>query len=150
MHAIFVGGGTPDMHERLVGLAGPVAERIHVLDHLPRDAALAVVARAELVVLPSLWENFSNSALEAMALGRPLIATDVGGFPEFVDDGESGWLVPPGESEALAACIAARLGDREQARAVGARAAASVAGLTPDATASKLIELYEEVAAKAR
>jgi glycogen synthase len=148
VHAIFLGGGLPSMIERLVALAGPVADRVHFLGHLPRDAALAVVARAELVVLPSLWENFSNSALEAMALGRPLIASGVGGFAEFVDHGLTGWLVPPGEPQALAAAIAAGLADQEQARALGTRAATAVTTLAPDRIAARLIEMYQEVAAR--
>jgi glycogen synthase len=150
VHAIFLGGGTPAMTERLGLLAGSVADRVRFLDHVSRDAALAVVARAELVVLPSLWENFSNAALEAMALGRPLIATNVGGFPDFIEDGQTGWLVPPGEPEALATSIVSRLANQEQARLVGARAAVSVGRLNPDLIAGALIELYGEVAAQAR
>jgi glycosyltransferase involved in cell wall biosynthesis len=149
VHAIFLGACPPSMVERLVALAGPVAGRVRFLGQLPRDAALAVVARAELVVLPSLWENFSNSALEAMALARPLIATDVGGFAEFVEHGVTGWLVPPGEPQALAAAVAAGLADPEHARALGARAAAAVTRLAPDAIAARLIELYHDVATEA-
>jgi glycogen(starch) synthase len=98
-----------------------------------------------LAVLPSLWENFSNAALEAMALARPLIATDVGGFPEFVEHGRTGWLVPPGDAEALAESIAAGLADREATREVGMRAAASVERFSPDAVAAQLNELYGAV-----
>jgi glycogen synthase len=145
VEAIFLGGGTTDAVETILALAGPVAERVRILEHLPRDEALTVVARAELAVLPSLWENFSNAALEAMALGRPLIATDVGGFPEFIEDGRTGWLVPPGDVDALAACIAARLANRDDARRVGGRGAASVERFSPDAVAAQLSELYGAV-----
>lgn len=145
VEAILLGGGTADAVERVVAAAGPVADRVRVVEHLPRDQALTVVARAELAVLPSLWENFSNAALEAMALARPLIATDAGGFPEFVEHGRTGWLVPPGDAEALAESIAAGLADREATREVGMRAAASVERFSPDAVAAQLNELYGAV-----
>jgi glycogen(starch) synthase len=150
VHAVFVGGGTPAAFERLRRLAGPVGDRVHFLDHLSRDAALAVVARAELVVLPSLWENFSNSALEALALGRPLIATHVGGFPEFIEENRTGWLVPPGDALLLGAAIAARLADPAGAREVGAQAAASMTQLAPDLIAQSLLTVFEQVRARTR
>jgi glycogen synthase len=145
VEAIFLGGGTAAV-ERVAASAGPFADRVHVLEHMPRDEALTVVARAELVVHPSLWENFSNAALEAMALGRPLIATNVGGFPEFIEHGRTGWLVPPADATALADCIAARLVNRDDAVEVGARAAESVQRFSPDDVAAQLIELYRTVA----
>ena len=149
VEAIFLGGGTAEAVERLVALTGPVADRVRVLEHLPRDEALAIVARAEVVVLPSLWENFSNAALEAMALQRPLIATDVGGFPEFVEDGQTGWLVPPGDVDALAACIATRLANQDHTREVAMRGAESVGRFAPDVVAAQLSELYATVVRRA-
>jgi glycogen(starch) synthase len=145
VEALFLGGGTPDAVERIGALSGPVANRVRVLEHLPRSEALAVVARAEVVVLPSLWENFSNSALESLALGRPLIATDIGGFPEFVEDRHTGWLVPPGDVDALADCIAARLADRVGTLAVALRGAESVERFSPDAVAAQLSDLYTAI-----
>ena len=53
-------------------------------------------------VLPSLAEGISNTILEAMATGLPVLATRTGGNPELVDDGETGSLVPPGDPDALA------------------------------------------------
>ena len=68
---------------------------------------------ADLFVLPSLWEGMPNVILEAMASGVPSVATEVGGTPELVSDGETGVLVPPADSDALARNIIFLLQDRE-------------------------------------
>jgi glycosyltransferase involved in cell wall biosynthesis len=54
------------------------------------------------LVLPSFAENFPSVIMEAFALGRPVIATYVGGIPELVEAGKSGWLAPAGSVDALA------------------------------------------------
>src|SRR5207245_6926099 len=59
-------------------------------------------ACSDLVVMPSLIEATSLSAMEAMAAGKPLVSTNVGGLPYLVRDGENGFLVPPRQTTALA------------------------------------------------
>jgi glycosyltransferase involved in cell wall biosynthesis len=62
----------------------------------------AILAAADVFVLSSLWEGNPLSIMEAMAAGKPVIATAVGGVPELVEDGVSGILVPPRTPDALA------------------------------------------------
>lgn len=81
-----------------------------------RQDIASLLACAELLVLPSLNEGFGMVLLEAMAMGRPAVASAVGGVPEVVLDGRTGLLVPPADPEALAAAILRVLGDPGFAR----------------------------------
>jgi glycosyltransferase involved in cell wall biosynthesis len=62
---------------------------------LPHQQVRDILSRTNILVLPSRWENFPLTLLEAMAVGVPVLTTPVGGIPELVTDGESGLLVPP-------------------------------------------------------
>jgi glycosyltransferase involved in cell wall biosynthesis len=78
------------------------------------------VNRFAVSVLSSLSEGMPNAILEAMLAARPIVATAVGGITEVVEDGVTGYLVPPRDASALAAPIAALLKDPEQAARMGA------------------------------
>ena len=86
-----------------------------------------LLAEVAVSVLPSLSEGLSNSLLESMGAGVPVVATRVGGSPEAVEEGVSGFLVPPRDAAALARGIDTLLGDPDRARAMGAAAARRIA-----------------------
>jgi glycosyltransferase involved in cell wall biosynthesis len=86
----------------------------------------SVLPRWDIFVMPSLEEGFGISALDAMAAGLPVVASSVGGVPELVVDGETGWLVPPGDAEALASRLRLLLCNPELRISVGAAAHAHV------------------------
>jgi len=75
--------------------------------------------QACLLVLSSRYEALPNVVLEAMAAGLPVAATRVGGLPELVVPGRTGWLVPPGDAPALAAALSQALGDADLREALG-------------------------------
>ena len=81
----------------------------------------AVLSISDVCVLSSSSEGFSNSILEYMAAGRPVVSTDVGGAREAVVHGETGYLVPTGDDEGLAGHISSLLLSPEQAREMGER-----------------------------
>ena len=84
---------------------------------------------ADIYFHPSRADTAPYSVLEAMATGLPVVATSVGGIPEQVEDGRTGYLVAPGDSEAMAARLAALLTKPEKAAAMGRRARARAATL---------------------
>jgi glycosyltransferase involved in cell wall biosynthesis len=87
-----------------------------------RDDLDALLPWADVVTLPSLTEGLPNVALEAAAAGVPVVATAVGGTPEVVVNGQTGFLVPSGDSTALADRISAVVRHPNRARAFGAAA----------------------------
>jgi glycosyltransferase involved in cell wall biosynthesis len=98
---------------------------------------------ADLVVLASRSEGLPFTLLEAMALGKPVVATRVGGVAEVVEDGRSGRLVPRDDPAALAAAIAAVL-DAPEAAAMGARGRARVeAEFTQERMVRSIERVYE-------
>jgi glycosyltransferase involved in cell wall biosynthesis len=118
VHLLLVGDGDlrPEIERRVAALA--VGERVHLLGS--RRDVPALLAASDGAVLPSLWEGMSNALVEAMASALPVVATDVSGTNQVMIDGTTGWLVPPGEDEPLAAAIEALLEDPARARARGA------------------------------
>ncbi len=95
-----------------------LADRVHFLGW--RSDAHAVFAALDLLLAPSLWEGFGLVFLEAMAFGVPVISTRVSAIPEIVIDGETGWLVPPRDADAVAAALREALSDPTRRSARGA------------------------------
>jgi len=103
-------------------------------------------AAADLVAISSLSEGSPNVMLEAMAASVPVVATDVGGIPEIVSDGESALLVPPNDPKALAAAMCRLLSDRKLAAILTANALELVkARHSPFSRMKLLIDLYRSV-----
>jgi sugar transferase (PEP-CTERM/EpsH1 system associated) len=113
-----------------------------------RDDIPELMRGFDVFVLPSLGEGISNTILEAMACGLPVVATRVGGNPELVDSGVTGLLVPPGAPEALAETLGALVADRKQFfRAYGAAGRRKVEkSFSIEAMVRTYLEVYDRVA----
>ena len=92
-----------------------LGDRLHFLGFVAHDRLPAVLAHADLLVLPSLYEELGTVLLEAMQAGLPIVASKTGGIPDVIEDGVNGLLVPPGNPEALAHAIDRLLADRDLA-----------------------------------
>jgi glycosyltransferase involved in cell wall biosynthesis len=104
---------------------------------------------SEIFVLSSRWEGFPNVLLEAMAAGKPVVATAVGGVQELVVDQLTGILVPPQDATALADAIMLLLSDKKRALAMGASGWERVLQrFSMDAMLSKTESLYHELLAR--
>ena len=112
----------------------------------PRSSVLEALARATAAILPSAWENFPHAAVEALAVGTPVVATPVGGVPEIVRDGENGLLVEPGSVEALAEALRRLAGDGPLRERLIAGTRPSVAHLSAEAVYGDLERILVEAA----
>ena len=97
---------------RLVQKYG-LQSRVHFTGRVSTEQLVKLYNQAMMVVTPSLYEGFGLPAAEAMSCGAPVIATTGGAFPEVIDHQETGWLVPPGNAEALADAIRMFADDEE-------------------------------------
>lgn len=97
---------------------------VRVLGPMPHDLAIAALRRSLFTVLPSLLpETFGLVALESAAAGKPVIASDIGGLPDVVVDGETGLLTPPGSRHAIEAAMRRMLSDPALRQRLGDAAA---------------------------
>ena len=109
--------------ELVVAGDGPLREQVPgALGFVPHHALGPLYERAAVVAVPSHREGFGVVCAEAMAHGRPVVASAVGGLLDLVVDGETGLLVPPRDVGALRAALQKLLGDRELRRRLGAAA----------------------------
>ena len=119
-------------------------ERVHFTGSLRHDLLYPLVQNARLVVLPSLMDNLPNTCLEAMGLGRVVVATTGSCFDQLIEPGVSGFLVPPDDVSALAqGVIEAWDCDPTRRQAIGQKAQERIQQLHPDRALPRLIEYYE-------
>jgi len=117
------GSGQVETWRRHAETLGLGADRVQFLGVIPRPELLARLQRASLVVVPSFMESCPYSLIEAMALGKPIVASSVPGIRDMVVDGESALLVPPGDPKALASAMERILADEALGHRIGAAAA---------------------------
>lgn len=121
-HLVLIGddGGMRSTIERKIRGSG-FASRIHLTGFVSDDRLLAAAYReARWLVLPSEYEAFGLVLLEALAQGTPVVATRVGGIPEFIEDGKNGRLVPPNDTDALTSVLEELWADGSARQRMGA------------------------------
>jgi glycosyltransferase involved in cell wall biosynthesis len=122
------------------------AERVLLLGS--RTDVSELLASSDVFVLRSLYEGTPRAVLEAMAAGRAIVSSAVGGVPEPVEDGNTALLVTPGSIDELAASLRRVLGDRNLRTALGARGNARSGGY-PETMAGRVTQVYEDLLARA-
>lgn len=121
-----------------------LGRRVHFLGR--RDDVPGLLKAAEACVLPSRWEGLSLVLLEAMAAGRPIVATRVEGHQEVLTEGRTGLLVEPQSPDALASALRRLLADAPLAARLGAAARDRVSReFTATAMTSRYVNLYDEL-----
>ena len=121
--------------------------KILFFETLEKGKLFGMIRDAKLVLLPSLFENLSNAGLEAMALGRPVIGTYETAFEEIIQDGVNGFLVEPGDAQALSAKILSCL-EMSDLESIGQNAYQSILRFDSRRIASQYIEFYRQAISK--
>jgi glycosyltransferase involved in cell wall biosynthesis len=148
VHYLIIGGGGAEYCTRLKAMTVErgIAERVHFAGF--QEFVASYLDALDLYVHPSLKEAFGLAVVEAMAMGKAVVATTVGGLPEVVAQGETGLLVPPGDAESFAAAVVSLLEDRARREQMGicGRARAQER-FSLDASVAHMEQLYGEVLA---
>jgi glycosyltransferase involved in cell wall biosynthesis len=114
----------------LTRIPAALRPRFCFVDALPRHELLAYRARARIAVVPSRWENFPYTCIEAMASGLPVLASPCGGMAEMIEDGRTGWIAAGADARSLEAALRRALATAPTALAeMGVAAAASIRSL---------------------
>ena len=127
VHLVIAGEGSTTTTLREDVRARRLGRHVDFAGWLPFDDLTRLLAGADVVVVPSLYEPFGLVALEAAIVGAPLVVARTGGLIEVVDDPATGWLFEAGDADGLASCVVAALSDPEEARARAHRARALLA-----------------------
>ena len=140
----------------LAGRAWPgspltIPDGVQWLGMLPHDEVVSLFRSARAVIVPSLWADpCPTVVLEAMAAGRPVVASASGGILDMVVDGVTGLLVPPGDVSALAQAISSVLRDPRAAQAFGAAGRNRAREFTVSAVVGRIERMYASAIAESR
>ncbi len=154
-----VGGDRLDRPDRVEGELARIArlrtelgldDVVTFLGPQAQTALPSYYSAAQVVVVPSRYETFGLVALEAMACGTPVIASNVGGLTSLVKDGRTGYLVPDGDPEAMAARLIPLLDDPELRTTLGAHGVATAEAYSWPSIAEGIEALYDQLLAPAR
>jgi L-malate glycosyltransferase len=147
--AIIIGGGrwgNPATEARYHRLARSSGSAVIFTGPQPQEALREYLSLADVLVLPSLSETFGNVLLEAGACQVPCVASAVGGVPEVIAHGETGYLFPPDDTEAFFAYVEELLRDEQKARTMGQRAYERVTALFDwEQIVNRYERLFQEV-----
>ena len=146
LHCFIVGEGDGAYHEQLTRLAQKLGITRCVTFTGFQHRVDEIISAFDVFVLPSILEGFGLVLLEAMALGKSVVASRVGGIPEIVQDGITGLLVPPRDTSQLASAILILLRDPSLRKIMGEAGRQRVAAcFSMDQTMSMLYDVYRSV-----
>lgn len=117
---------------------------VKFVDAVPYDQLVAQYRSADILAVPSLYDNSPYTCLEAMSCGIPVVGTSAGGMPEYIDDGKNGLIVPPGDSHQLAVALLSLVQDTSRRRQFGMEARNKVLSVFKrEVVAAEMTRFYE-------
>lgn len=137
---VFVGKGDLEGAIKQQALKMGVSEKVKVLGW--RDDVHEIMPVFDLLVLPSLNEGMGRVLVEAMAAGKPVVASNVGGIPDLVHHGENGFLVEPGDETGLSVAIEKLLADENMRQAMGKKGQIAARDFSEEKMIQKIDSLY--------
>lgn len=145
VHLYIAGSGPQDQKLRYLSIKLNLNNNITFLNFISEDEMLKMYASADIFVLPSKFENCPMVLLEALAVGTPIVASNVGGIPQILDNGKYGILTKPGDIEDLAQKIIALIKNNSLRNELRENGKQRVKEYSWDDIASKTIELYSSI-----
>lgn len=143
---IIVGDGS--YRDELVKIAHSlnIGNQVEFRGHIARSEVKKVYEESAIILMPSIWpEAFGKVGIEAMSVGRPVIASDVGGINEWLIDGVTGYLVPPRDANAIAEKVKIILSNQELLQKMSKNAHDHATNFSIERHVERTIKLYEEV-----
>ncbi len=151
---LVIGGGSPKPEQieqevldriRNIVVDKDMHSRVHIVGYVPDEQLVLSYQQAELFVLPSIFEPFGIVALEAMACGKPVVASKFGGIRDVISSGESGLLIDPSNVREFADAMTTLLRDRQLANRMGQMACKTIQRqFCWEAIAERHIAFYEK------
>ena len=146
--AYFIFAGDGPLRQKLENRAHELGIKNNTLFLGWRRDVTKVISIYDIFAFPSLNEGMGRVLVEAMALGKPIVASDAGGIPDLVTHGINGFLVPPKNPEQLAVYIQILLCDKERRAKMGAEGKARAAKFGKDIMVESIEKLYDALSAK--
>jgi len=132
----------------LAGLTERLPPNVLLTGGLPHAAVMNAWSRSSIALVPSIVaETFGIVALEGMSMGKPVIASRIGGLTDIVVDGETGLLVPPGNPQALREAMQCLLDDPERRERMGKMAKQRVVEFQANSVVRRVEQVYQEILA---
>lgn len=144
---IFIGKGELDVDLRAEAMKISANGRVNFLGW--RDDIHEIMPIFDIFVLPSLNEGMGRVLVEAMAAGKPIVASNVGGIPDLVKHNDNGLLVPPGDENALSTAITQLINDPGKAKIMGQRGRQRCRQFSVESMVEKIDALYKELSLNA-
>lgn len=151
---LVIGGGSPKPQQRELEILAMmkriiddkcIDSRVRLTGYVPDEFLTGYYQQAELFVLPSIFEPFGMTALEAMACGKPVVASKLGGIRDVISSGENGLLVDPSDADEFADAMIMLLKDQQLAERMGQAGCGTVRrDFSWEAIAGRYIAFYEK------
>jgi phosphatidylinositol alpha-mannosyltransferase len=147
LRLLVVGRDDKHQREKLMAMVPPrLRPDLLFVGAVPQEDLPSYYASADVFCAPSLGgESFGIVLVEAMAVGLPVVCSNIGGYRDLVRDDQEGLLVPPRDPESLAEALGALLDNPARRAALGEVACQSAARYAPDVVAGQVVEVYQSV-----